>query len=137
MATPTAQSASQVITDALLALNVIREGQTPSAEQQAQLIRRLNQMMALWEADGKNLGYIPVGTVTDVMNVPDGALVGIYSSLAIFAAPLFGASVSDELVAVNAAGMAVIDKLCAKEVLAQLDVPVPADRATTFNIETG
>jgi len=137
MATPTSQAASQVIKDALVALNVIRETQTPTADQQSVCIRRLNQMMALWEADGRNLGYIPIGTVTDTMTVPDGALTGIYSSLAILIAPSFGASVPQELVAVNEKGVAVIDKITAKEVTMQLDVPEPADRGERFNVSTG
>lgn len=137
MATPTAQAASQVITDALVAINVIRETQTPSAEQQAQAIRRLNQMMAMWEAEGRNLGYIPVGTVTDIMTVPDGAIMGIYSSLAILLAPSYGASIPPELVLINAGGMAAIDKITAKNVCAQLDVPQPARGGAVFNINTG
>jgi hypothetical protein len=136
MATPTSQPASQVITDALVALNVIREGQTPSAEQHAQLIRRLNQMMAMWEADGKALGYVPVGTATDTMTVPDGALMGIWTSLAILSAPLFGAAVSGELAEMNRQGMAVIDKITAREVLMEMDVPTPTGREA-FNIEFG
>ena len=136
MATPTAQTASQIITDALVSLNVIREGQTPSAEQQAQAIRRMNQMMALWEADGRALGYIPIGTVTDVLTVPDGALMGIWTSLAILMAPLYGATVSAELAEMNRQGMAVVDKITAREVLMELDVPTPSGREV-FNIESG
>ena len=136
MATPTAQTASQLITDALVSLNVIREGQTASAEQQAQAIRRMNQMMALWEADGRALGYIPIGTVTDTLTVPDGALMGIWTSLAILLAPLFGAAVSAELAEMNRQGMAVVDKITAKEVPMYLDVPTPSGREV-FNIESG
>ncbi len=137
MSTPTAQTASQIIADALLAINVLREGETPTAEMQAQAIRRLNQMMATWEADGRNLGYIPIGTVTDTLTVPDASLMGIYSSLAIVLAPSFGASVSPELVAIQEKGMAVIDKITAKEVIAGLDLQTPADRGDSFNISTG
>lgn len=137
MATPTAQTASQVIADAFLGVNVIRDGETPTAEMQAQAIRRLNQMMAVWEADGRNLGYIPIGTVTDTLTVPDGALMGIYSSLAILLAPSFGASVSPELVAIQEKGMAVIDKITAKEVIAGLDLQTPSARGESFNISTG
>jgi hypothetical protein len=136
MATPTAQPASQIIADALVALNVIRAGQTPSAEDQAQCIRRMNQMMAMWEADGRALGYVPVGTVTTTLTVPDGAVLGIWTSLAINVAPLFGANVSPELIALNERGLAVIDKLCAKEVLMELDVPCPADWGGGYNIES-
>jgi hypothetical protein len=135
MATPTAQPASQIIADALVALNVIRSGQTPSAEDQAQCIRRLNQMMALWEADGRALGYVPVGTVTTTLTVPDGAVLGIWTSLAINVAPLFGANVSPELIALNERGLAVIDKMCAQEVLMELDVPRP-DAGNGYNIES-
>lgn len=127
MTTPTAISASQLITDALRLINVIRETETPSAEQQAQCIRSLNEMMALWEADGKQLGYIPVGTATDTLTVPDGAIMGMKYGLAIVAAPFFGASVSQEVVASAGIGMRVIDKITAKEPSMVLDVPVATD----------
>lgn len=137
MATPTAQPASQVIADTLLAINVIRAGQTPSAEQQAQGIRRLNQMMALWAGEGKNLGYIPVGTVTDVLTVPDAALVGIVNNLAILWAPFFGATVAPEIVALAERGMAVIDKLTSQEILITTELQPAADYPGTYNIQSG
>lgn len=118
-----------------MALNVIRSGQTPSAEDQAQCIRRLNQMMALWEADGRALGYVPVGTVTTTLTVPDGSILGIWTSLAINVAPLFGANVSPELIALNERGMSVIDKLCAQQVLMELDVPAES-HSGGYSIET-
>ncbi len=137
MATPTAQTAAQVIQDALLAIKIIREGQTPTADMQAQAIRRLNQMMALWEADGRNLGYIPVGTVTDVLTVPDAAILGIYATLAIMLAPGYGAAVSEELIAMARMGMDIIDKITAKEVSMDMDVPNPSEYSGSFNISTG
>lgn len=137
MATPTAQAASQVIADALLVINVIRDGETPSAAQQAQGIRRLNQMMALWEGEGKNLGYIPVGTVTDVLTVPDAAILGIVNNLAIHMAPSFGASVSTEIATLAMMGLAIIDKITAKEVIMDTDLQAPSDRSVSFNISTG
>lgn len=137
MATPTAQAASQIIADALLAINVIRDGETPSAALQAQGIRRLNQMMALWEGEGKNLGYIPVGTVTDVLTVPDAAILGIVNNLAIHMAPSFGATIPVEIATLAAMGLATIDKITAQEVLAGLDLQSPADWPGSFNINTG
>lgn len=137
MATPTAQAASQVIADALLAINVLRDGETASAAQQAQGIRRLNQMMALWEAEGKNLGYIPVGTVTDVLTVPDAAILGIVNNLAIHMAPSFGATVPVEIAALAMMGLATIDKITAKEVIMDMDLQLPADWPGAFNVNTG
>lgn len=137
MATPTAQAASQVIADALLAINVLRDGETASAAQQAQGVRRLNQMMALWEGEGKNLGYIPVGTVTDVLTVPDAAILGIVNNLAIHMAPSFGATISAEIAALAMMGLSIIDKLTANEVIMDTDLQAPADRCSAFNISTG
>jgi hypothetical protein len=137
MATPTSQAASQVIADALLAINVLRDGETPSAAQQAQAIRRLNQMMALWEAEGKSLGYIPVGTVTDVLTVPDAAILGIVNNLAIHMAPSFGATVPVEIATLAMMGLATIDKITAKEVIMDMDLPRSAEWPGEFNINTG
>lgn len=137
MATPTSQAASQIIADALLAICVIRDGETPSAAMQSQAIRRLNQMMALWEAEGKNLGYIPVGTVTDVLTVPDAAILGIVNNLAIHMAPSFGATVPVEIAALAMMGLATIDKITAKEVIMDMDLQLPADWPGAFNVNTG
>jgi hypothetical protein len=137
VSTPTAQAASQIIADALLAINVIRAGQTPSAANQAQGIRRLNQMMALWEGEGKNLGYIPVGTVTDVLTVPDAAILGIVNNLAIHMAPSFGATIPVETATLAAMGLATIDKITAKEVIADLDLQRSASQPQVFNVNTG
>lgn len=137
MATPTAQAASQIIADALLAINVIRDGETPSAPLQAQAIRRLNQMMALWESESRNLGYIPVGTVTDVLTVPDGAILGIVNNLAIHMAPSLGATASAELVALAMMGLQTIDKITSQEVIMDMDLQPTADIPQAFDINTG
>ena len=127
MTTPTAQPASQVIADALLDLNAIRVGQTPSADQQALMIRKLNEMMALWEAEGRRLGYVPIGTVTTVLTVPDAALVGIRANLAIFAATAFGATASQELIALADMGLQTIQKICVQEIPITTDLPPSTD----------
>lgn len=137
MTTPTATAASQLIKDALVAINVIRATQTPSAEDQALCIRVLNQMMAKWEADGRRLNYIPVGTVTAVLTVPDGAIAGMQASLSIALCKYYGATASQELINDAVTGMAVIDKLTAKEPSMELDAPVPSDWLYPRSIETG
>lgn len=137
MATPTAQTAAQLIADSLLQINVIRVGQTPTADQHSQCIRRLNQMMAAWYAAGIRLGYIPVGTATDTLTVDDGAILGIMTHLAIHIASSFGATVSQELIAMAERGMAVIEKLTAQEILASTELQPSADTSGGFNMQTG
>jgi hypothetical protein len=96
-------------------------------------VRRLNQMMALWESDGNEIGYIPVGTVTDILTVPDAAILGIVNNLAIHMAPSFGATVPPEIIALAQLGMQVIDKITAVEVLVDLDLQRTADQSL-YNI---
>lgn len=104
---------------------------------QAQGIRRLNQMMALWEAECRNLGYIPVGTVTDVLTVPDAAILGIVNNLAIHMAPSFGATASAEIVALAMIGLQTIDKITSQEVIMDMDLQPTADITEAFNVNTG
>lgn len=137
MSTPTAIAASQLIRDALVLLNVIRETETPSAEQQATGSRHLNEMLAEWEADGKPLQYVPVGTVTTTLTIPDGSIRAVKYNLAVAMAPSFGATVSQEVIAIAMAGAALISKITAKEPSMQLDVPSPSDWTYPRSIETG
>jgi len=132
--TPTAQPASQVIADALVKITVIRAGQTPSASFLDQGVRALNQMMAAWEVDGRAIGYIPVGVATDILTVPDAAILGIVNNLAIHLAPSFSATASPEVIALAQMGLQIIDKITAEEVLACLDLQPTADRRG-YNIE--
>lgn len=127
MSTPTAIAASQLITDALRLINVIMESETPSAEQQASGIRTLNEMLSTWAADGLRLSYIPVGTVTNTLTVPDGAVKGIKFCLAIDLAATYGATVSAEVAKGATDGMAVIQKICARTPNFQSDIPAPSD----------
>lgn len=94
-------------------------------------------MMALWEGEGRNLGYIPIGTVTDVLTVPDAAILGIVNNLAIHIAPSYGASVPAETVALAMMGLQTIDKLTAKEVIMDMDLQRSAADDEPFNVNTG
>lgn len=81
----------QVVTDALRSLNVIREGQTPNANQSANVLRQLNQMMFAWEADGTVLGYFEQTTPSDTCPIPQWSEQGVTYQLAIFIAGDYGA----------------------------------------------
>lgn len=64
----------------------------------------LNSFMAGLEADGIRLGYSRVCNVSDIVTVPDGAIRGVVSNLAIELAPMFGGKVSATLVKQAAEG---------------------------------
>jgi len=88
---------ADVIADALRELNVISEIQTPSAEQYAHALRKLNQMMAKWLEDGVEIGFYPQTLASDTCPIPDYAELGVTLALAISLASNYGATVSQEL----------------------------------------
>lgn len=81
----------KVITDALRCLNVIREGQAPNANQSANVLRMLNQMLFAWEADGTVLGYFEQSNPGDTCPIPQWAEQGVTYMLAIAIAGDYGA----------------------------------------------
>jgi hypothetical protein len=81
-----------LITDALLEIGVIRENQSPSPEQLATSLRRLNQLMADWEEDGIELGYYPQSTYTATVPIPESAERAVMFNFALELAGSFGAS---------------------------------------------
>lgn len=108
-----------LIGDALRELAVISEIQTPSAEQGAHALRKLNQMMARWEEDGIRLEYFPQTVSSDTCPIPPYAEDGVTTNLAVKLAPNYGATVSMELAA---AAMSGYDTICRTAVSAALPV---------------
>jgi hypothetical protein len=68
-------------------------------EQMESVKRRLDLMMASWNAEGLRLGY-PVGTLAtsdldDDSGLPDVSIEAVYTGLAVMVGPMFGRIVSD------------------------------------------
>lgn len=97
----------QIIDDALRDIGVISEAETASAEDGKYCLRRLNQMMEVWRENSKDIGYFAQTLTTDTIPIPDWAELGVTSTLAIAIAPNYGATVSQELIAIaqSAEGM--------------------------------
>jgi len=90
----------EVIDDALKSLNVISEVATASSEQGKYVLTKLNQMMEMWREDGISIGFFPQSVTTDTCPIPDYAELAVISSLSVVIAPKYGATLSQELVAV-------------------------------------
>lgn len=82
---------SNLIKDALQEIGVIRSTQTISAEQLADGIRKLNRLMADWEADGIELGYYPQDSGTDTVPISDENEWPVIVNLAAVLAGEYGA----------------------------------------------
>ena len=111
----------QLIGDALREINVISEIDTPSAEQGQHGLRKLNQMIAVWQVDGVKIGYFEQTSTTDTCPIPDWAEKGITAKLAIDLAPTYGATISPELLAKADEGWATILRVSSNLKLQGLD----------------
>lgn len=79
-----------LIRDALGLLGVLRETQAPSAEQSEHGLRVLNEMMADWEQDGVDVGFVPASSLADNLSTEDAYIASIKYNLAHMLAPYYG-----------------------------------------------
>ncbi len=94
-------TANDIIADAATELGIIGEGNPLSADDAAQSLRRLNDMLNAWAEDGVDLGYFALA-LADTVDVPDSHLRAIRANLAIDMASMFGTRASAETVAIAA-----------------------------------
>ena len=96
-----------IIEDALRDIGVISEIDSASSEQGSYCLRKLNQFMEAWKENSIDLGWFAQSSTTDTIPIPDWAELGVTATLSIVVAPNYGATVSQELIAVAdaAAGM--------------------------------
>lgn len=90
-------------------------------EQQQSAVRRLDALMASWEARGLHLGYRQSSSVSDGdldedSGIPDKALQAVYLALGISLAPGFGKTVAPET---KAAAKQSLDALMIEPVIEQ------------------
>lgn len=104
-------TAGDVIRGALLEILVQGADAPLSADEYADGIDILNDYMSSLEGDGIRLGYQRVCNVSDVVTVPDAALRGIKSNLAIELAPQFNGSVSQSLILKAQRGLKTIRRI--------------------------
>lgn len=108
---------SDLVSDALREIGVLDETETASAEQFADGIRKLNQMMELLEVGGIRLDYFKQAISSDTCPIPEYAEIGITCALAMRLAALYHATVTPELGTSADAGMKVIVREAVKREL--------------------
>jgi hypothetical protein len=90
-----------IIDDALKEVNVISEVATASPEQGQFVLRRLNQMMALWaQTKDMDMGWFDQADTSGDMPTPDWVNLAIITGLAVAIAPKYGATISQELASI-------------------------------------
>jgi hypothetical protein len=99
----------ELIGDALRALGILDESETPSAEQGLIGLRKLNQVMATWaETDLTFPSWFPQTDLSAAAPIPDWAELAVTSALAIVMATVYPADVSEELVSIAEASREIV-----------------------------
>lgn len=106
-----ADTAATLISDALGEILVSAAEQPVEAAQMSGAIRVLNRMMAAWSSAGIALGYTAITGPSDAITVPDGALDGLVTNLAVRLAPQYDESVTPELLKAANDGMKAIRQI--------------------------
>lgn len=125
-----------LIGDALRLLNVISESETPSAEQGSHALRRLNQLMEVWEEEDVKLGYFAQSDTTATCPIPAYAEKGVTGVLALDLAATYGAEPSAACVKFAEDGYQLILRKAVNAKLQGVDMTHLGSGAR-FNIETG
>jgi hypothetical protein len=106
-----AETASQVVSDALQDI-LVKAAEVPlTADEMATGIRYLNNMMTMYDADGIALGFTVITAPNQLVTVPDGAVAGVKATLAGFCAAQFKKPISPDLADRIKTGLRVMRKL--------------------------
>ena len=98
----------EIVTDALEDLIVQADEARIEQSEAKAAIRYLNDMMAMWAAQGIEIGYTEVSDLADIVTIPLGAKVGVKANLSIFLSPKYDVDPSAALVARAKAGFSAI-----------------------------
>lgn len=98
----------ELITKALQEMAVLEVGSTATTADLATMLEELNNMMADWDIEGVNFNWFPQDTQGDTVPVPDWALGGVISNLAVYASAPMRVPVSNEMFVKSTKGMETI-----------------------------
>lgn len=127
----------QAIDQALFFVGVIQAGASGTATDSADALRLLNQMMAQWALDDKDLQFPPQDTLADTFPIPLWAEEGVVANLAIRSAAQHGKPVSNDLFALAKNGRDFIAKTLINTKLESKDMShMPVGTGARWNILT-
>lgn len=94
---------AELIRDALTLINVLGVGEAAEPEHSEHAVRKLNALLADWEADGVNLQYYPqtMDELGAQCPIPDDAVLAVTYYLSFALAPNYGKQVSQEMMSLG------------------------------------
>lgn len=117
---------AQDIADRALAKILVKtSGASATTTEVSDFINAMNDYMAALESDGIRLGYTVIGSSTDTVTVPDGAIRGVVANMAIEVAPEYSAPVQDGLVKAASEGMKTLQRIGRQAIKSKLPPGLP------------
>lgn len=95
---------NEAVTKGLQKIGVIAAGEVPTGQETTDGIELLHQMLNMWELDGVNLQNYDVAS-GDQLPFPKNHDIAIIYNFAVFAAPEYQTSASNEVVAIASGSM--------------------------------
>jgi len=134
---------AELIRDALTLINVLGVGESAEPEHSEYALRKLNALLADWEADGVNLQYYPQ-TMDELgadCPIPDDSVLAVTYYLAFSLAPSYGKAVSPEMSALGSSYYARLTRDSVKATMRPATLPnLPVGEGESspgFNIYDG
>lgn len=119
------KTAGQVVESAFRLILAENADSPIEADEYADGIAALNAMMAAHEAMGIRLGYTEVANVGDFVTVPNGAVLGVISNLALDLAGAFAINPDQSVVSQAARGLAAMRRLGLSKIEASYPSTLP------------
>jgi len=126
---------SDVLTQSLREIRVIRGTQTIPSDHLADGIKYLNQMIADWEADGIELGWYPVTAGSDTLRIQAENDAAVLYNLAVKLSGQYGAPLQPSTIAEAGRTFRRLEKSTIQFVESDLS-HVPMGRRRPYNILT-
>jgi len=119
------EKAGGVINDILLEIVVLGADADMDPSETASTIRYINRFMAMIAAQGINLGFTKITSVSDTVTIADGAIVGLIKNVAKLIAPQYGAIVTAELHEAAREGLDAMRRLGTSIIPSQMPCTLP------------
>ena len=129
----------QIIDSALSKLGVIEAGETANATDSATTLGVLNAMLHEWKYRDMDFNWFTQDTLSDTAPIPEWALEGVRSNLAVRAASDFRAQVPPALLSEATEGRRTIGNTLINLNLDNVDMshlPLGSGRFSRYNIDT-
>jgi hypothetical protein len=126
----------QAINQAMFLIGAVDSGNDATATESADMLRALNQMLAMWKQEDKDLQWPPQDTLTDTYPLPMWTEQPVIYNLATLGATLFNLPVPPDVAFIASEGQKFIAKTLINNNLTQKDMSHMPAGGGRWNIVT-